>query len=256
MMIIDPERVNDEINWFGKLQKIYTETQQRVAKYLQQFETEVPKNKDQDKSNSGLKLDRMRMPTFNGNIRDYPRFKSDFVKQVQPQTKGNDMTAYALKSCLSDAPYEIVRNVDDDLNEMWRRLDESMNVENELSNTTVISLLEEKLPKGIRREWSKKVSEVGSKIDDNNRFSSFMEFLIEQRRIIEYESANIRMSMVGISGHTYHVGQVSKEPTDTSFNRAPRCLIHGTNSHVTQDCRVYQEKTPLMNHYTKPMFKE
>jgi len=43
---------------------------------------------------------------------------------VQPQTKDKDKTAYALMSCLSDTPYEIVRNVDDDLDEMWKRLDE------------------------------------------------------------------------------------------------------------------------------------
>ena len=34
-----------------------------------------------------------------------------------------------------------------------------MRVEHELSNTTVISMLEEKLPKDIRREWSKQINE-------------------------------------------------------------------------------------------------
>jgi len=173
----------------------------------------------------GLKLERMRMPSFDGNIRDYPRFKADFLKQVVPQTKGDDSTAYALKSCLRGTPIDITKNVDDDLNEMWKRLDEKygttskltetimfdvkrikplkdeeeqnfefvdiieqgyrdlarMKVEHELANTTVIGLLEEKLPKNIRREWSKRVNAKDTDIRDDNRFSSFLSFLLEQR---------------------------------------------------------------------------
>ena len=68
-----------------------------------------------------------------------------------------------------------------------------MNLEHELSNATVISLLEEKLPKNIRRDWSKMVNETDNKIDDTNRFPAFLDFLLEQKRIIEYESADIRM---------------------------------------------------------------
>ena len=64
------------------------------------------------------------MPKFDGNIRDYPRFKADFTRQVLPEYK-NDMhtAAYTLKSCLSKGPLNLVRNVDDDLTEMWNRLD-------------------------------------------------------------------------------------------------------------------------------------
>ena len=68
-----------------------------------------------------------------------------------------------------------------------------MNLEHELSNATVISLLEEKLPKNIRRDWSKMVNETDNKIDDTNRFPAFLDFLLEQKRIIEYESADFRM---------------------------------------------------------------
>ena len=68
-----------------------------------------------------------------------------------------------------------------------------MKLEHELSNATVISLLEEKLPKNIRRDWSKMMNETDNKIDDTNRFPAFLDFLLEQKRIIEYESADIRM---------------------------------------------------------------
>lgn len=83
-----------------------------------------------------------------------------------------------------------------------------MKVESELSNTTVMSI----------------------------RYL-FMDFLIKQRRIIEYESADIRMSTMGISGRTNYIGQSSQEKVDGSNTRPPRCLIHATNTHTTQESK-------------------
>ena len=63
------------------------------------------------KREGGIKLERMKMPNFNGTIREYPRFKSDFLKQVMPEIGSKDKAAYALKSCLSAQPYTKVQNV-------------------------------------------------------------------------------------------------------------------------------------------------
>ena len=73
-------------------------------------------------SSTGIKLERM--PLFNGNIRDYPHFKTDFIKQVQPQIHNQEAAAYTSKSCLTDTPYDLVKNVDDDLDEIWKQLDD------------------------------------------------------------------------------------------------------------------------------------
>lgn len=43
-----------------------------------------------------------------------------------------------------------------------------------------------------------------SKIDDANRFPDFMGFLLEQKRIIEYESADVCMKKMGLSGQRFH----------------------------------------------------
>ena len=64
------------------------------------------------------------MLQFSGDIRDYPRFKSDFQKQVEPTMGGDQEAAYVLKCCLSNVALEIIHNVDDDLKEMWQQLDE------------------------------------------------------------------------------------------------------------------------------------
>ena len=85
MMIVGAERVDDEIGWLGKLQKIYVDVSQRAAKYLPEVQNCNPATitEDAQTATSTLKLDRMKMPTFSGNIRDYPRFKSDFIKHQE-----------------------------------------------------------------------------------------------------------------------------------------------------------------------------
>ena len=61
------------------------------------------------------------MLQLSGGIRDYPRFKSDFQKQVKPTMRGNHDAAYVLKCCLSNVAIEIIQNVDDDFKEMWQQ---------------------------------------------------------------------------------------------------------------------------------------
>ena len=70
--------------------------------------------KDVSKGSGGLRLEKMKMPFFNGDIRDYSRFKSHFTRQVVPKVQNDYAAAYALKSCLGIAPLDIIRNVDDD----------------------------------------------------------------------------------------------------------------------------------------------
>ena len=58
-------------------------------------------------------------PKFSGNIREYPTFVKDYVKYMEP-TYGRD--AYALRCCLTGKALDVVSGVDDDYEEMWKRL--------------------------------------------------------------------------------------------------------------------------------------
>ena len=133
-----------------------------------------------------------------------------------PQYKKNESAAaYALKSCLSKTPLGVIRNVDDDLEEMWMRLDDKygkasklidaimndikrlrtvregddkhfvelvevvecgyrdlarMKLEKEMSNCTAVSMIEEKLPRDVRKLWALKVSKIDSDIKDDDNF--------------------------------------------------------------------------------------
>ena len=175
------------------------------------------------------------MPSFNGNIRDYPRFKVEFERHVFIKYKNNkDGAAYALKLCLEKEPAELVRNVDDNYEEMFKRLDEkygnsstftdsimneikNLNVVNtgddkgfiklvnivesgyrdlerlslqkEMNNSTSVSIIEDKLPSDIRRYWALEVSKNSNLTD---KFTTLLNFLLEHKKAIEYDSDNIR----------------------------------------------------------------
>ena len=236
--------------------------------------------------NSRIKLEPMKMPTFNGQIREYPRFRRDFEMQVIPSVKSADSAAYILKSCLFEEPHDIVKSVDDDVRETWNRLDERYgrsskladavmfdikqlkvlsdgddkkfldlvnviekgyrdlkraNMEHELSNTTIVSLIEEKLPKLIKRKWYMAVSKKDSKVNERNKFPDLLEFLLEQKRCIEYGLEDLRSRPHVQYGKTHHIdGRDSVEET----KRGGRCMIHNTVDHSTENCRGYIDKTP------------
>ena len=72
---------------------------------------------------SNLQLEKIKLPRFEGEIRAYPQFKLDLEKQIMPHLQSDDVS-YVLRSCLGSDPSAIVNSVDDDISEMWNRLDE------------------------------------------------------------------------------------------------------------------------------------
>ena len=124
-MLVDPAEMRSETDWIGNLQRDFIEVGKVLGAFLQKQEAFPARQKPFiGASNIGIKLERMRMPMFNGNIRDYPRFKTDFIKQVQSQIQKQETAAYTGKSCLIDIPYDHLKNVDDDLDETWKILDD------------------------------------------------------------------------------------------------------------------------------------
>ena len=65
----------------------------------------------------------MSLPKFDGDIREYPRFRDDFISQVVLAIS-NSQQSYVLKSCLSGKPLDIVKKVDHNIDEMCGRLDD------------------------------------------------------------------------------------------------------------------------------------
>ena len=90
---------------------------------LKERKAQVAATQPQPERSAGLQLSKLPMPSFSGNIRDYPRFKRDFTKIVLPRV-GNSDPSYTLMSCLQDEPRSLVTCISDDIDSMWMRLDE------------------------------------------------------------------------------------------------------------------------------------
>ena len=74
-------------------------------------------------TNSLLKLERIKLAPFDGNIRKYPEFKSTFTKHVEPQYS-TDQQALVLRNNLTETVREEVANAGDDYEKLWERLDQ------------------------------------------------------------------------------------------------------------------------------------
>ena len=66
----------------------------------------------------------MKFPKFSGNCRDWPQFTKDFEKQVSSVIVDESTVSYALRNALPDNAKTLVRNMSDNMKEMWTRLDE------------------------------------------------------------------------------------------------------------------------------------
>ena len=220
------DQIEEEIKW---LQSLY-ERQLEISKQIEMLSHKQYKDKEKQRQAASLKLERMPLPIFSGKIRDYPMFKADFSRQVMSEITCSQSQTYVLKSSLKGEHLSIIDNVDDDIEEMWKRLDNRygrpslltdvvvndikclkpikerddkgflllietvergyrdllrMKIEREVSNAATVGIIDEKLPRDIKRDCARKVNEV-------NKFHFHLEFLLEQRRILEYVTADLR----------------------------------------------------------------
>ena len=71
--------VENEIEWIRRIQIRYNE----IIEKIQTF-TAITENRNNARQNCVLRMEKAKMPSFNGTIREYPQFKQDFQKQVMP----------------------------------------------------------------------------------------------------------------------------------------------------------------------------
>jgi len=102
------------------------------------------------------------MPSFHGNVRNYPQFKTDFQKQVMPSINAEN-APYVLRSCLGKEPADTVKIVDGDINAMWKRVDEKFGDPAKVAEV-IMGAIQNIKP--IREGQSKKFFEFINVIDD------------------------------------------------------------------------------------------
>ena len=156
------------------------------------------------------------------------------IKSVQPIKDGDNQTLLKFID-LVEKGYEDLKK---------------MKAENEMSNATIVSLIEERLPKLIRREWSLTVIQENSK--EVNQFSALLDFLIAQRRAIEYEIMDIRNNPkppssenIDIVVNTLNAKVYDMENEAKIKSHRHECCIYNTDAQDSELCGQFRNKTSI-----------
>lgn len=299
--LLDEDKIDAEIDWTGKVQREYNNMTSKIAVAIANNQEKIRNQESvgQTKEQSSLRLEKLKMPRFDGDLRKYPRFKKDFEKQVLA-CMPKESAPYALRSCLGEEPLSVVRTVDDNIDEMLKRLDEKygdpakvvdviidsinavkvikdgehkrfvefvnivedayrdlviLGLEKEITTTSSVSIIEKKLPADVRKEWAKLVSFDTSDVDKRDKFPSLLKFLLNHKRAIEYDSANLRLNStqskgtVNLTGgemtevsEKQDQGEAQQKEVKTLGNS--KCLFHPNSDHWTDNCVFYLSKSP------------
>ena len=119
--LADRDTVENAIKFASQIQCQLADMTEKLTLQIGPKDDTVAKREPSTSSN--LQLEKIKLPRFEGEIRAYPQFKRDFEKQIMPHLQSDDVS-YVLRSCLGSDPAAIVNSVDDDISEMWSRLDE------------------------------------------------------------------------------------------------------------------------------------
>ena len=122
----------------------------------------------------------------------------------------------------------------------------SLGLESEISNSTIVSVIEQRMPWEIKKEWIKVVpGEECDKIS-KNKFPSLLKLLLQFRERIEYELSDIRGSIY--EGGAVHHGEGRLKGCNIDKpveSKKQKCWIHLSNGdHPIWRCRVFENKSP------------
>ena len=84
-------------------------------------------------------------------------------------------------------------------------------LEREITTTSSISIIERKLPANIKREWAKLVSTDNSTVDKTDKFPSLLSFLLTQKRAIEYDTIELRLTITSTIKGSAHYAKKNKK---------------------------------------------
>ena len=130
----------------------------------------------------------------------------------------------------------------------------NLGLEKEITTTSSVSVIEKKLPPDIKREWAKLITSSSS-AEKTNKFPSLLKFLINQKKAMEYDGADLRANTASsrpiVQTHfttgkenneekTTKPAETNKPETVKSYRK---CLLHGNCSHWTDECKAYLSKS-------------
>ncbi|KAJ7361986.1 hypothetical protein OS493_013072 [Desmophyllum pertusum] len=131
---------------------------------------------------------------------------------------------------------EFVKIVDSGYQDLMR-----ISLEKEI--TTTSSIIEKRLPPDVRKDWAKLVSSNTSSVDKKDKFPSLLKFLLNQKRAIEYDSADLRKSVQQSVNHINTEVEEVDENDQLSRQRVAGVFFTITLNTKTGECRLYLPKT-------------
>ena len=112
----------------------------------------------------------------------------------------------------------------------------SMGLEKEISNSTIVSMIEERLPEAIEKEWIKTVTNKLRLEIVKDKFPALLDLLLEFRERIEYKFSDLRSGSSEM-GHTLLANRGIKE-------EKPRCWMHPNHhGHPIWKCKAFENKS-------------
>ena len=133
--LTEEDDISGAESWLDELCKRFDKAEIAVGKAITKSDTKLPPKtvadmKEQSTSNietkskeTIIRMERLRFPTFEGDIKKYPQFREEFMKQIEPQCSKSQL-AFVLKSYLSGPVQEEISNVSDNYTKIWDRLDQ------------------------------------------------------------------------------------------------------------------------------------
>ena len=91
-------------------------------------------------------------------------------------------------------------------------------MDHEISNSTVVGVIEDKLPPSLKTLWSVEVCSNDSNIFNSaGRFQQLLEFLLKHRRAMEYSNADVKpRKPAPIDAPVHHVQESKEDPPKES----------------------------------------
>ena len=136
---------------------------------------------------------------------------------------------------------EFVDAVEDGYKDLKR-----LGLEREITTTSSVSIIERKLPANIKREWAKLVSADNSVVNKTNKFSSLLNFLLSQKRAIEYDTTELQLTTTSTVKGSAHYAKTNKDSMerreDSTRPKNSKRLLHRESDHWTNNCKFYLSK--------------
>ena len=149
-----------------------------------------------------------------GNLRKYT---DTVLADLAKISKGDSKAALHLVNTVEKAYQDLAR----------------IGLEQEMSNSYIISVIEKKLPEEMRIDWVKSIAEKGE-VDSAKVFKLLMGFLKKWRNIIEYDDSAIRKEPEKKVGSTHYAG--SANPRE----RSEVCWLHEDGKHPIWKCNIFR----------------